>query len=157
MAAASAREVSRGSAALAPFRRKTRKPGQRGDEGAFAGTAVAAELTKQIKVLRGEIDTESFYTSAVAAGVIDTLIPEFINAFAYDFNLAAEVKPGDTFEVAWEQSINAQGEPVGQPQLLFASLATPNKSMALSKYVHDKDDAVARAAIEGLAKLRPPL
>lgn len=107
----------------------------RGDDGAFAGTAVAAELTKQIKVLRGEIDTESFYTSAVAAGVIDTLIPEFINAFAYDFNLAAEVKPGDTFEVAWEQSINAQGEPVGQPQLLFASLATPNKSMALYRFV----------------------
>jgi len=107
----------------------------RGDDGAFTGTAVAAELTKQIKVLRGEIDTESFYTSAVAAGVIDTLIPEFINAFAYDFNLAAEVKPGDTFEVAWEQSINAQGEPVGQPQLLFASLATPNKSMALYRFV----------------------
>lgn len=106
----------------------------RNEEGAFAGSAVAAELTKQIKVARGEIDTESFYTSAVAAGVIDTLIPEFINAFAYDFNLASEVHPGDTFEVAFEQSINAQGDPVGQPQLLFASLTTPLKSLALYRF-----------------------
>ncbi|MDE2595335.1 MAG: peptidoglycan DD-metalloendopeptidase family protein [Sphingomonadales bacterium] len=107
----------------------------RDSAGAFSGAAVAAELTQQIKVLRGEIDSESFYTSAVSAGVIDTLIPEFINAFTYDFNLASEINPGDTFEVAWAQSVNAQGGAVGQPQLLFASLTTPQKSLALYRFV----------------------
>jgi murein DD-endopeptidase MepM/ murein hydrolase activator NlpD len=106
----------------------------RGADGAFAGSAVAAELTKQIKVLRGELDSESFYNSAVTAGVLDTLIPEFINAFGFDFNLASEVAAGDTFEVAYEQTVNPNGDAVGQPQLLYASLTTKAKSVALYRY-----------------------
>lgn len=106
----------------------------RNEAGAFAGSAVAAELTKQIKVLRGELDSESFYNSAVTAGVLDTLIPEFINAFGYDFNLASEIQAGDTFEVAYEQTVNPNGDAVGQPQLLFASLTTKAKSVALYRY-----------------------
>lgn len=103
-------------------------------DGSYAGTIVAAMLTKQIKVLRGEIDSTSFYSSAVAAGVIDTLIPEFINAFSYDFNIASEITRGDTFEVSYEQNVNANGEPVGQPELLYASLTTPTKSLALYRF-----------------------
>ena len=114
-----------------------REPG-----GRFAATHLAAALQSVVRVLRGEIDSESFYTSAVAAGVTDTLIPEFINAFAYDFNLASEVTPGDTFEVAFEEAVNADGEPVGQPKLLFASLTTKTKSLALYRYV-DPDGKVA--------------
>ena len=103
-------------------------------EGRFAATRVAAELSKQIKVVSGELDSESFYTSAVAAGVTDSLIPEFVNAFSFDFNLAAEVKAGDTFEVAYEQTVNAQGQPLGQPQLLYAQLVTATKRKALYRF-----------------------
>ena len=106
----------------------------RNDAGEFGGTPVVAELTKQVKVLRGELDSESFYTSAVTAGVLDTLIPEFINAFSYDFNLASEISPGDTFEVAYEQNVNPNGGAVGQPQLLYASLTTPVKSLGLYRF-----------------------
>jgi murein DD-endopeptidase MepM/ murein hydrolase activator NlpD len=107
----------------------------RNDAGGFSGTPLAAELTKQVKVLRGELDSESFYTSAVTAGVLDTLIPEFINAFNYDFNLASEIAPGDTFEVAYEQNVNPNGGVVGQPQLLYASLTTPAKSLGLYRFM----------------------
>jgi murein DD-endopeptidase MepM/ murein hydrolase activator NlpD len=106
----------------------------RGDAGAYTVNRIAAELTRKIRVLSGELDSESFYSSAVTAGVLDTLIPEFINAFAFDFNLASEVAPGDTFVVAYEQSVNAEGAPVGPPQLLFASLTTPTKSRALYRF-----------------------
>ena len=102
--------------------------------GHYTGTLVAAELTKKIRVLRGELDTDSFYSSAVAAGLVDTLIPEFINAFGFDFNLASEIAPGDTFEVAYEQSVDATGNPVGPPQLLFGSLTTKTKSLALYRF-----------------------
>jgi murein DD-endopeptidase MepM/ murein hydrolase activator NlpD len=106
----------------------------REEDGTFTPRAVAADLTHEIKVLHGELDSESFYTSAVTAGLIDVLIPDFINAFGYDFNLASEVQPGDTFEVAFEQSVNDNGEAVGQPQLLYASLTTKAKSVALYRY-----------------------
>ncbi len=39
----------------------------------------------------------------------------------------------------------------------LAKRKDPHSVDALSKYVRDKDDSVARAAIEGLAKLRPAL
>ncbi|MET0180984.1 MAG: peptidoglycan DD-metalloendopeptidase family protein [Novosphingobium sp.] len=106
----------------------------RGADGAYTVKRIPAKLTRKIKVLSGELDSESFYSSAVTAGVTDTLIPEFINAFAFDFNLASEVKRGDTFVVAYEQSVSAEDEPVGQPQLLFASLTTPAKSRALYRF-----------------------
>lgn len=109
--------------------------------GAISGRAVAAELSRQIRVIRGELDANSFYSSAVTAGLTDTLIPEFVNAFSFDFNLASEVNPGDTFEVAYEQSVDASGRPVGQPQLLFASLTTPEKSRSLYRFKPDGQDA----------------
>jgi murein DD-endopeptidase MepM/ murein hydrolase activator NlpD len=106
----------------------------RDEAGRFKASAVAADVRHQIKVLNGELDSESFYTSAVATGLVDTLIPEFINAFGYDFNLASEVLPGDTFEVAYEQSVNENGDTFGQPQLVFAQLTTRTKSLALYRF-----------------------
>ena len=100
----------------------------------FVAKAVAAHLEREIMVLNGELDSESFYSSAVSAGVIDALIPNFINAFAFDFNLASEVSPGDTFEVAYEQQVNDQGDAVGPPTLLFASLTTKTKSLDLYRF-----------------------
>ena len=102
--------------------------------GQINGQHVAAQLSQQIKVLRGELDSNSFYSSAVAAGLQDTLIPEFINAFSYDFNLASQISPGDTFEVAYSQAVDAQGNPVGRPQLVYGSLTTREKSLALYRF-----------------------
>lgn len=110
-------------------------------DGTYSVTPLAADVSRKIEVLRGEIDSESFYTSAVTAGLIDTLIPEFINAFAYDFNLASEVSPGDVFEVAYDQEVNGSGEPVGQPKLLYAQLTTPKKSLALYRFQAAGEDA----------------
>lgn len=102
--------------------------------GAYSASTVAADLSSTIKFTAGEIDAESFYSSAVSAGVPDTLVPEFINAFAFDFNLASEVSPGDTFEVAYSQSVNASGDAIGQPELLYAKLTTAQKSLALYRF-----------------------
>jgi murein DD-endopeptidase MepM/ murein hydrolase activator NlpD len=113
----------------------------RATDGTFSVTPLVADVSRKIEVLRGEIDSESFYTSAVSAGLIDTLIPEFINAFSYDFNLASEVSPGDVFEVAYDQEVNANGEPVGQPKLLYAQLTTPKKSLALYRFQVPGEDA----------------
>lgn len=110
-------------------------------DGSYAVTPLVADVTRNIKVLRGEIDSESFYTSAVSAGLIDTLIPEFINAFSYDFNLASEVSPGDVFEVAYDQEVNGQGESIGQPKLLYAQLTTAKKSLALYRFQSGDGDS----------------
>ena len=99
--------------------------------GAFTASAIAPSLSPTIMVVRGEMDAESFYSSAVAAGVTDTLIPEFARAFAFDFDFQREIRPGDIFEAAFEQQKNAAGQPVGRPKLLYASMNTEAKSRAL--------------------------
>lgn len=103
----------------------------RGAEGAFTATHVQPSLTSTIHVVRGEMDAESFYSSAVAAGVIDSLVSEIARALAFDFDFQREIKPGDVFEVAWEQEVNAQQRPVGIPHLRFVSLVTAEKSRSL--------------------------
>lgn len=99
--------------------------------GHFAGSKVEASLQTEIRVVRGEIDAESFYSSAVAAGVTDTLIPQIAKALAFDFDFQREVRPGDVFEIAAEQEKNAAGQAVGTPRLIFVSLTTQDKSRSL--------------------------
>lgn len=100
-------------------------------DGSFTASKVAASLSSIITVIRGEMDAESFYSSAVTAGVTDTLIPDFAKAFAFDFDFQREIRPGDVFEAAFEQQKNAAGQPVGHPKLLYASMTTEAKSRAL--------------------------
>ena len=99
--------------------------------GAFSARALAAQLQTVIVVKRGEMDTNSFYSSAVTAGITDSLITPFANAFAYDFDFQREIKPGDVFEAVFEEAHNAAGQTVGQPRLLYASLSTALKSKAV--------------------------
>jgi murein DD-endopeptidase MepM/ murein hydrolase activator NlpD len=104
------------------------------EDGSFASTPVAADLHSRTRFVRGELDGESFYSSAVAAGVGDVLVGPFVNAFRYDFDMQREIAPGDVFEAGFEQRVTASGDAVGQPTLVYASLATAAKSRALYRY-----------------------
>ena len=77
------------------------------------------------------MDTNSFYSSAVAAGVNDDLIPPFAQAFAYDFDFQREIKPGDVFEAVFAQQVDPSGAAAAPGKLLFVSLETQAKSKAL--------------------------
>jgi len=112
-----------------------------GADGRFAASRVAANLTRKVIVRRGTMDADSFYSSAVAAGISDSLIPVFAKALAFDFDFQREVHLGDAFEAAFEQEVNAAGEAVGAPTLLFASLTTANKSSSVYRFQAPGDAA----------------
>ncbi len=99
--------------------------------GSFAASAVAAQLSSKIIVRRGTMDGDSFYSSAVAAGITDSLIPDFAKALAFDFDFQREVHAGDAFEAAFDQPVDSAGQPVGAPKLLYASLSSQTKSAAV--------------------------
>lgn len=92
---------------------------------------LSSNRTVEIKVVRGEMDANSFYSSAVAAGVRDSLIDDFAAAFAFDFDFQREIKPGDIFEAAFERQVDAEGAVVGSERLVYVSLQTSAKSRAL--------------------------
>ena len=100
-------------------------------DGAMTAQKLGSDDKAVVKVIRGELDATSFYNSAVSAGVVDSLIPDFIQAFAFDFDLQRDIKPGDVFEAVFEQPQNGAGQAAGAPRLLFASLETGAKSRAL--------------------------
>jgi murein DD-endopeptidase MepM/ murein hydrolase activator NlpD len=108
-------------------------------EGGFASEVRQAQLETEVRVVRGEMDTTSFYSAAVTAGIADSLIDPFANAFSYDFNFATDVKPGDIFEAAFEQKMNAQGDAVGPPTLVYVSLTTQTKSKSLYRFLAPGD------------------
>ena len=109
--------------------------------GGFARETRAAKLTTTVRVVRGEMDETSFYNAAVAAGVTDSLVNDFANAFSYDFNFATDVHPGDIFEAAFEQQVNPSGDAVGPPTLIYVSLATQTKSKSLYRFLAPGDSA----------------
>ncbi|KRA59186.1 hypothetical protein ASD79_10815 [Caulobacter sp. Root655] len=99
--------------------------------GRLVAKSLASDLNVRIKVVRGEMDANSFYSSAVAAGVVDLLVNDFAGAFAFDFDFQREIRPGDIFEAAFEQKVDGQGDIVGAERLVYASLQTQTKSRAL--------------------------
>jgi murein DD-endopeptidase MepM/ murein hydrolase activator NlpD len=113
----------------------------RNPDNSFAAIRVAASLSTQIEVARGEMDGDSFYSSAVAAGVTDSLIPNFAKAFVFDFNFQTEINAGDVFEAAFEQKVNANGQAVGAPSLVYASLTTEAKSRAVYRFTPPGEEA----------------
>ena len=99
--------------------------------GRLTAKDLASDLQVRIKVVRGEMDANSFYSSAVAAGVVDSLVDDFAGAFAFDFDFQREIRPGDIFEAGFEQKVDGRGEVVGAERLVYASLQTQTKSRAL--------------------------
>ncbi len=102
--------------------------------GGFAATPVAADFTTRVVVRRGRMDADDFYSSAVAAGVIDSLIPDFAAALAFDFDFQREVRKGDAFEAAFEQQVDQGGRTIGPPRLLYAALSTRTKAAAVYRF-----------------------
>ncbi|WP_161626333.1 M23 family metallopeptidase [Sphingobium ummariense] len=89
----------------------------------------ATQSALHYKVIRGEVDRISFYSSAVAAGMTDSLIPEFAAAFAHDIDFQREIAPGDIF-----QAVYSTDEGTQESQLLYASLTTRQRTIALYRY-----------------------
>ena len=105
--------------------------------GVFVASPVMAQLSSKTIVRRGTMDADSFYSSAVAAGVTDSLIPDFAKALAFDFDFQREVRAGDAFEAAFSQPVDSAGNAVGAPTLLYASLSTATKSAAVYRFAAD--------------------
>lgn len=100
----------------------------------FAATPVAADVKTRVVVRRGTMDADDFYSSAVNAGVIDSLIPDFAAALAFDFDFQREVHKGDAFEAAFEERVDRDGRVVGPPHLLYAALSTREKAAAAYRF-----------------------
>ena len=111
-----------------------------------ASTYAKAKACQRLAVIGDE--------SAVPA-IAPLLSDEKLSVYA---RFALEPMPGQAPDNALKAALpSLQGNQLIGAINSLAKRRSPHSIDALSKYVHDKDPAVARAAIEALAKLRPPL
>lgn len=133
-------EMTRAGGALHFYRLQASNPDSSGavvklaEGGALETTRLAAQVSERIVVMHGIMDGDSFYTSAVAVGVPNSLISPFAKALAFDFDFQRDVTAGDAFELAYAQPTNASGEAMGAPSLLYASMTTQTKSAAVYRF-----------------------
>lgn len=115
----------------------------------------AQPAATRLRLFRGEMDEQTFYSSAVAAGVDDRLVAEIAGALAYDFDFVRDIHPGDVFEVAVGADKPANG---GPPRLYYVSLVTAAKSKAIYRFQPTPDapadwyDAEGRSARRSLMR-----
>ena len=100
----------------------------------FAATALKPAMHAATQIVRGQVDAESFYTSAVSAGLSDALIPDFFQAFVYDFDFQREIEPGAVFEAAIGEQVNDRGSAIGARRLVYAAMTTAKKAVALYRF-----------------------
>lgn len=100
----------------------------------WSAAALASDLKAVVRVRPGQLSDDTFYAAAVQAGVHDSLIDDFANAFAFDFDFQRDVSPGDRFEAVFEETVNGAGQAVGARRLLFVSLRTAAKSRDLYRF-----------------------
>ena len=107
------------------------------DGGEISVSALSAQLSEQVFARTGRMDEVSIYTSLLAAEIPNALIDDFFESLAFDFDFAREVESNDAFEVAYRQTVNEEGEPLGAPELVYASLTTPTRTANVYRFVDE--------------------
>ena len=110
---------------------------ERNGNDAFSASRIAHPLTRRLVRTEGVIRS-SLYEDAVAAGIPATLLVELIRAFSYDVDFQREVQPGDGFEVAFEQFMDARGELAKTGNIVYAALTLSGQEFKIYRFEPQK-------------------
>lgn len=93
-------------------------------DGSYDRERILEAAVSRTLTASGTIQHNTFYASAVAAGVPDSLITPFAKSMSFDFDFQLEVKQGDRFTAAWEETVTPGGRQMSAPRLVYVSLQT---------------------------------
>jgi len=102
-------------------------------ENGFRAEEKERELTSFVKRVSGTIE-DSLYTSAKQAGLSANIFQELINLLSFDVDFQRDIQKGDTFEVAYEEIYDTEGEKVEDGQILCANLITDGREISFYHY-----------------------
>jgi murein DD-endopeptidase MepM/ murein hydrolase activator NlpD len=107
---------------------------QRSDNGSYDVIAVPRDLVRVPVRVAGVISSSVFET-ATDAGMPQAILAALISAFSYDVDFQREIQPGDSFEVLYEQLVDASsGKLVGTGNLLYAAMRLGDHLQQLYRY-----------------------
>ncbi len=108
-------------------------------EDGFQTEVLTKDLEKRVSHLSATI-TDSLYSSALRAGLSDSLIMELANIFGWDIDFALEIRKGDQFSLIFEEEY-LEGEHYRDGPILAAEFINRGKVFRAIRYVDDKDEA----------------
>ncbi len=106
---------------------------ERNHNGVFKARALEMEVQKQTARAAGKINT-SLYVDGLAAGASDATIAEFAQLFAYSVDFQRGMRPGDAFDIVFEQVLDDRGNRVKTGNILYAMLAPRGKERAYYRF-----------------------
>lgn len=112
----------------------------RGRDGSYAQQAVVETAQVRICETTGTYDDNTFYDSAVDAGMPNGLVSDFTQAFAYDVDWA-QIRIGDTFKAVWEENVTAGGREVEPPRLIAVEFETGGVRRSFFAYTPSTESA----------------
>ncbi|MGN3975581.1 peptidoglycan DD-metalloendopeptidase family protein [Tsuneonella sp. SYSU-LHT278] len=95
----------------------------RQSDGTFAREENFLNAETRYSSATGTYDGGTFYTSALGAGMPDSLTTPFAKAFSFDFDFR-DLSRGDTFLAVWEERVTSSGRRLSPPRLIYAELRT---------------------------------
>jgi len=99
----------------------------------FSITKNILELSKKEIVLSNVIKN-NLYSSAIQAGIEPNIIVEFANIFGFEVDFQRDIRPGDTFEVYYEQYVDDDNEVRKTGKIIYASMFVNNKELSLYNF-----------------------
>ena len=128
-------------------------------DGSFSASSKAVPIIRERVAARGDIRS-TFYEAGERAGVPHAIMAALIHVYAHDIDFQRDVRPGDSFEILYDQPKTAQGKPVGEGSIIYAAMhiggeIKPIYRVTFADKTVDYFDANGRSARRAL--LRTPV
>ena len=109
----------------------------RDEAGAFDAKAAKVPTTYQKLAASGTI-RGSLFEAASDAGVTRDVTRDMMKMFAYTVDFQRDLQAGDKFQVYYGQDVTANGDKVGNGDIIYATLQIGGKLKQLYRYEYDK-------------------
>ena len=118
----------------------TRVSVQRNDaDSAFAAEQEEKALTRDL-VRRGATISSSLYGAARNADVPLRVLMELVKAYSFDVDFQRDIRPGDRFEITFEEARDEAGRPVDAGEIVFAEMVLSGKRLEIYRYTTSDGD-----------------
>ncbi len=106
-------------------------------DGTFEAEMIDRPYTRSLVRSEGEI-RQSLYLAGTQAGVPLPVLAELIRAYSWDLDFQRDIRPGDGFEVLFEQIRDDTGKTVNTGKIVYAALRLSGEKRAI--YFHKTRD-----------------
>ncbi len=105
----------------------------RTEEGDWVAESIANQFETRLMAAAGTIDS-SLYAASNAAGVPDPVLIAVIRAYSFEVDFQRDIRPGDGFELLYEQDFDEDGVVARNGNVLYANLRVRGRDNPMYRF-----------------------